>query len=163
LIAGLVLPRARLPGDPAGCPPEVPGTSCPCTGGFAGVQIYPSQWTDTQNGTPIPYHQEVHCVTGEDWIYSWYQVPTHHSVTGLWTPGCQLHDNCCRLNVLLCLTDCMSVAELTGLDLLLDPNREIRTWAYDDYQWGITSYNAGYSGCTCDSQSPYQDYYECVE
>jgi hypothetical protein len=57
----------------------------------------------------------------------------------------------------------MSVAELTGLDLLLDPNREIRTWAYDDYQWGITSYNAGYSGCTCDSQSPYQDYYECVE
>jgi hypothetical protein len=133
-----------------------------CTGGFLGVQIYPSHWTDTY-GTPIPYSQEVHCVTGEDWVYSFYRVPTTHSVTGLWTPGCQLHDNCCRLNTLLCWTYCNSLVLLTAEDILLDPNREVRTWTYTDYQWSITSYNAGYSGCTCPGMSPYLDDYECIE
>jgi hypothetical protein len=133
-----------------------------CTGGFGPIQIYASHWTDTY-GTAIPAHQEVHCVTGEDWIYSFYQVPTTHSVTGLWTPGCQLHDNCCRLNPLLCLTVCMGVAGITGVDLLADPQKEIRTWTYTDYQWSITSYNAGYSGCTCPGMSPYLDDYECIE
>lgn len=133
-----------------------------CTGGILGIQVYPSHWTDTY-GTPIPDQQQVHCVTGEDWVYSWYRVPTTHSVTGWWTPGCQLHDNCCRLNFLLCYTVCNSLIGFTAWDILLDPQGEVRTWTYTDYSWSITSYNAGYSGCTCPGVSPYSEDYECVE
>lgn len=131
-----------------------------CTGGFAFLDLWPSSWTDTV-GSAYPAHQEVHCVSGEDWIYNWYATPTTHSVSGTWSPGCQLHDNCCRLNVLLCLTYCNYLVPVVAADLLIDS--ETRTWSYTDTSWSITSYNAGFSGCTCPGVNPYSDFFECVE
>jgi hypothetical protein len=131
-----------------------------CTGGFAFWDFWPSYWTDTQ-GTPVPVQQLVYCVSGEDWVYTWYSVPTTHSVTGTWSPGCQLHDNCCRLNTFLCYTACNAVVPVVPAGFLID--KEDRTWSYSDNQWSITSYNAGYSGCTCPGYHPYAEDYECIQ
>ncbi|MDX1999933.1 MAG: hypothetical protein SF066_19630 [Thermoanaerobaculia bacterium] len=133
-----------------------------CTGGFGGDFIYHSDWYDVTSPT-YPAHQQVRCVSGEDWIDTWYAVsPVTHSVTGWWTPGCQLHDNCQRsiwpdwLAAVTCLP-------LVPVVPILDSLGEHRTWSYTDYNWQITSYNAGYSGCTCPGHSPYEEQYECVQ
>ena len=130
-----------------------------CTGGVAGiVDPWPSEWVDT-TGPAFPAHQEVHCEDGSDVIYTFYATPHTHSVTGWWTSGCQLHDNCCKGGTLVCWTVCdvliPEVAAFSGIG-------EHRTWSYSDYDWGITSYNAGYSGCGCPG-SEYQDTFSCVE
>jgi hypothetical protein len=129
-----------------------------CTGGLPfGIDPWPSHWEDTQ-GEQFPYQQQVRCINGYDWIYSWYATPTTHSVTGWWTPGCQLHDNCCKAGSLVCDTLCNAVAPTA---VLTDPLGEVRTWTYSDYAWSITAYNAGYSGCTCGNQLV--DDYECTQ
>jgi len=132
-----------------------------CTGGLLGTNPWPSHWTDTYGAT-FGYQQEVRCVSGEDWVYTWYATPTTHSVDGWWTPGCQLHDNCCHLNTFLCYTVCNALLPVTGADLLLDPQGEVRNWSYTDYSWSIQTYYAGYSGCTCPGVSPYSEDYECT-
>ena len=130
-----------------------------CTGGFAGIDIWPSHWTDTYGATFV-YQQEIRCVSGDDWVYTWYATPTTHSVDGWWTPGCQLHDNCCRLNPLLCWTVCNAVAPLAPLS---DPLGEVRNWTYTDYSWNIQTSYLGYSGCTCPGVEPTAIIYECTQ
>jgi hypothetical protein len=134
-----------------------------CTGGIDGVgNPYPSQWVDTI-GEQFPYHQEVRCITGEDWVYTWYATPTTHSLAGYWTSGCQLHDNCCRgVAPLPCILSptCDALVPLVLASFGLG---EYRTWTYSDYTWSIDAYNAGYSGCTCPGVDKPQDYYECTE
>jgi hypothetical protein len=133
-----------------------------CTGGILGVQIYASHWQDTQ-GSQFTYSQEMRCINGEDWLYTTYATPTTHRVNGWWTPGCQLHDNCCRLNPLLCWTVCMAVVPVTVLDLLFDPLGEVRAWTYSDYSWGSRSDYLGYSGCTCPDAPPFAIIWDCAQ
>jgi hypothetical protein len=130
-----------------------------CTGGLAGIDFWPSHWNDSY-GPRFAYQQEIRCITGEDWIYTYYATPITHSVDGAWTPGCQLHDNCCLPGPLVCYTVCNA---LLPVYVLNDPQLELRTWTYTDYSWSVQSYNAGYSGCTCPGMSPFLDYYECTE
>lgn len=136
-----------------------------CTGGLSilgiEIDIWPSQWSDVSTPT-YAAHQQVRCVSGEDWIDTWYASPITHSVTGWWTPGCQLHDNCQRA-VPSFLNPTLTCLPYAPIAPLLDGLGEIRTWAYTDYNWQITSYNAGYSGCTCPGHSPYEEQYECVQ
>jgi hypothetical protein len=132
-----------------------------CTGGFAGDLFYHSDWYDVAIPT-FAAHQQIRCVSGEDWIDTWYAVSAvTHSVSGWWTPACQLHDNCQRsiwpdwLAVVVCLP-------LTPLVPILDSLGEGRTWSYTDYTWSHESFNAGYSGCTCPGVSPDAIIWECV-
>jgi hypothetical protein len=133
-----------------------------CTGGFLGIQIWPSHWTDIYGSTFV-YQQERRCVSGVDWVYTWYATPTTHFVDGYWTPGCQAHDNCCRLNPILCFTVCNYLVPSTAADILYDPLGEFRTWTYTDYSWNIQQSYVGYSGCTCPGMPPYSEDYECVQ
>jgi hypothetical protein len=134
-----------------------------CTGGFLGYDIYESHWTDTTVG-PTNYHQEVRCVSGSDWVYTWYLTTTTHSVTGLWAPGCQLHDSCCRISPLLCYSlYCTVFVPEVAVDIYNDPEAEVRTWTYTSYYWSIATYSLGYSGCTCPGSSPTELEYECTQ
>lgn len=118
-----------------------------CTGGIAGgiIDPWPSSWEDTQ-GAQFLAHEEYHCHDGSDVLYYFYATPTTHSVSGWWSPGCQLHDNCCLGGFLTCWTVCdVLLPEAAALS----PFGEVRTWAYTDYSWDIQTFDAGYSGCTC--------------
>lgn len=101
-------------------------------------------------------------MSGEDWIYTWYATPTHHTLTGLWSSGCQLHDNCCRsLTDVGCVTLCNYLVPPTVVAIGVDG--EYRVWAYDDYSWRVDTQYLGYSGCTCPGVPPYSEDYECVK
>lgn len=135
-----------------------------CTGGFAGIDMFwlpPSSWSDAF-GPEVPVHQQVRCVSGEDWIDTSYAKWTTHTVSGWWTEGCRHHDDCCRnFGTIGCLTICNALVPMVAETM---PSGRLVTWTYSDYTWTrSSSYNAGYSGCTCSGQSPYEEQYECVQ
>lgn len=135
-----------------------------CTGGFAGIDMFwlpASTWSDVF-GPEVPAHQQVRCVSGEDWIDTWYAKWTTHTVSGWWTEACRLHDDCCRTyGTIGCLTVCNVLVPMVSETM---PSGRLVTWTYSGYTWTRnTSYNAGYSGCTCSGQSPFEEQYECVQ
>lgn len=121
-----------------------------CTGGLAGINLWPSSWTDTFGAEFFSGYQ-MYCVDGVDWLHTVYATPVTHTVTGWWTPGCQLHDNCCRVNPALCYTACNTLAPVV---VASDPLGEIRAWTYTEYSHRVERTNLGYSGCTSPGETP---------
>jgi hypothetical protein len=131
-----------------------------CTGGIAGIiDPWPSHWVDTV-GAPFEAQQELHCQNGFDVFYDFWATPTTHSVSGTWSSGCQLHDNCCKGGWLTCYTVCDVLIPEAAFLIAVDSER--RTWTYTDYDWNIVPFNAGYSGCTCPG-SETMFVYDCLE
>lgn len=118
-----------------------------CTGGFPGVNPWPwpSEWTDTV-GTRFLSQQEYRCMSSRNVLITWYATPTTHSVTGWYTEACLKHDNCCRMNTLLCWTACNSLIEPVAVTA---STGEYRTWVYTDYTYDITIEDLGGPDCAC--------------